>query len=518
MDFLSKNKEYFSNHNFGEIPEKFIHRIGELNQSKFIKGYVTIIECIKEMYKQSEEYIYGMLPEVSLELVEAVISKIKTRSIKFNYILPEGTTNRFRTARPDFPEQPRASEPFVRRSAHSGLRRQRSRERSGPMEQMSRTEHRGPNLRCCAPCSSAPGTWTAAQSRESSLGPRIREEAAKRLDVIVVARIHRLRDHRAVEDRPSAHGYAQGEERVARCPIGAAEPEATRQKQSDYKQHDRGRQRGAELPLRAENDLQKRRQSERRNVKAERGLRSESDAARERGEEQQDAVLPSGRYAWTSVSGAGQKKSQADQEEACAVQIDIRGEYLMDDDRNAQDDDGSQHRCLRTGGETPRDHVGCDGEAGQGGNLREEHEGRQAASEKDHHRNLGIGGNREAPVGSEIDAQRAILKPSQRHRKMIGIAVPGLRKRRHRVEGKNTIAKSRDGEAGDCEARKPEVAGLRRRPSRSQHSRPNGQPADHTQESQSNLKLEILSRDSWRPEPTSSPTARSWTGRRTRSV
>ncbi len=89
MDFLSKNKEYFSNHNFGEIPEKFIHRIGELNQSKFVKGYVTVIECIKDMYKQSEEYIYGMLPEVSLELVEAVIAKIRTRSIKFSYILPE---------------------------------------------------------------------------------------------------------------------------------------------------------------------------------------------------------------------------------------------------------------------------------------------------------------------------------------------------------------------------------------------------------------------------------------------
>jgi predicted transcriptional regulator len=34
MDFLSRNKEYFSDHNFGEIPDKFIHRIGELNDSK----------------------------------------------------------------------------------------------------------------------------------------------------------------------------------------------------------------------------------------------------------------------------------------------------------------------------------------------------------------------------------------------------------------------------------------------------------------------------------------------------
>lgn len=89
MDFLSRNKEYFSDHNFGEIPDKFIHRIGELNDSKSVKGYVTVIEKIKGMYAEAEEYIYGMLPEVSLELVEAIVSKIKTKRIRFSYILPE---------------------------------------------------------------------------------------------------------------------------------------------------------------------------------------------------------------------------------------------------------------------------------------------------------------------------------------------------------------------------------------------------------------------------------------------
>jgi predicted transcriptional regulator len=89
MDFLSRNKEYFSDHNFGQIPDKFIHRIGELNDSKFVKGYVTVIEKIKGMYAEAEEYIYGMLPEVSLELVEAIVSKIKTKRILFSYILPE---------------------------------------------------------------------------------------------------------------------------------------------------------------------------------------------------------------------------------------------------------------------------------------------------------------------------------------------------------------------------------------------------------------------------------------------
>jgi predicted transcriptional regulator len=89
MDFLSRNKEYFSDHNFGEIPDKFIHRIGELNDSKFVKGYVAVIEKIKGMYADAEEYIYGMLPEVSLELVEAIVFKIKAKRIRFSYILPE---------------------------------------------------------------------------------------------------------------------------------------------------------------------------------------------------------------------------------------------------------------------------------------------------------------------------------------------------------------------------------------------------------------------------------------------
>jgi predicted transcriptional regulator len=83
MDFLSRNKEYFSDHNFGEIPDKFIHRIGELNDSKFVKGYVTVIEKIKGMYAEAEEYIYGMLPEVSLELVDTVQSSAQDNSIKF---------------------------------------------------------------------------------------------------------------------------------------------------------------------------------------------------------------------------------------------------------------------------------------------------------------------------------------------------------------------------------------------------------------------------------------------------
>jgi predicted transcriptional regulator len=88
-DFLSRNKEYFSDHNLGEIPMKFVHRIGALNNSECLSGLVAVIERWKELYNKSSEYIYGMVPQIPLELIESVIPKVKDDGIKFNYILPQ---------------------------------------------------------------------------------------------------------------------------------------------------------------------------------------------------------------------------------------------------------------------------------------------------------------------------------------------------------------------------------------------------------------------------------------------
>ena len=88
-DFLSRNKEYFSDHNLGEIPMKFVHRIGALNNSEYVTGLVAVIERWKELYNESSEYIYGMVPQIPLELIESVIPKVKEERVKFNYILPQ---------------------------------------------------------------------------------------------------------------------------------------------------------------------------------------------------------------------------------------------------------------------------------------------------------------------------------------------------------------------------------------------------------------------------------------------
>ena len=67
---------------------KFIQRIGALNGGKFISGIVSIIESWKRLYNESNEFIYGILPQIPLELIQAVIPKIKNEGVKFNYILP----------------------------------------------------------------------------------------------------------------------------------------------------------------------------------------------------------------------------------------------------------------------------------------------------------------------------------------------------------------------------------------------------------------------------------------------
>src|SRR5574338_677344 len=58
--FLSQNRQYFEDHNFGDIPSKFIMRIGQLANSQHVKGVTKILEQWKAIYKNANEYIYEM--------------------------------------------------------------------------------------------------------------------------------------------------------------------------------------------------------------------------------------------------------------------------------------------------------------------------------------------------------------------------------------------------------------------------------------------------------------------------
>ena len=91
IDFLSRNKDYFSDHTFSPLPLKFIRRIGSLSNSKLISGLVSIDEGLKDIYNRSQEYVYAMIPEVPIDLIESIVArlrKVENKDFRFSYILP----------------------------------------------------------------------------------------------------------------------------------------------------------------------------------------------------------------------------------------------------------------------------------------------------------------------------------------------------------------------------------------------------------------------------------------------
>ena len=88
FNFLSKHKEYFSEHVLGELPIKFIMRLGALDRCEYVKGVVAILERWKDIYRQAGEYIYEMVPQVPIDLIEPAISQVKEKGVKYSYIFP----------------------------------------------------------------------------------------------------------------------------------------------------------------------------------------------------------------------------------------------------------------------------------------------------------------------------------------------------------------------------------------------------------------------------------------------
>jgi len=90
LRFVSQNRKYFKNHDFGDAPEKFIQRIGALAEGQHIKGFVKVLEQWKDIYKNSDEYICNILSEVhySADLIEPIVDKVK-KGVKLNSILSE---------------------------------------------------------------------------------------------------------------------------------------------------------------------------------------------------------------------------------------------------------------------------------------------------------------------------------------------------------------------------------------------------------------------------------------------
>lgn len=86
LDFVSKNRNYFSDHTLGDLPLKFIQRVGSLVNSQLLTNSVAVFEYQKELFSTSRNYVYTILPEVPQYLIDSVMLTIE-KGVRLRYLL-----------------------------------------------------------------------------------------------------------------------------------------------------------------------------------------------------------------------------------------------------------------------------------------------------------------------------------------------------------------------------------------------------------------------------------------------
>lgn len=99
ITFIIKNKKYFVEHPINSLPQKFISRLGELIECKLLTSYVNTFESWKDIYENSEEYIYNILYDVPYfdDFVKPIHEKlsngVKVKSIFYEKAIISSTRN-----------------------------------------------------------------------------------------------------------------------------------------------------------------------------------------------------------------------------------------------------------------------------------------------------------------------------------------------------------------------------------------------------------------------------------------
>jgi predicted transcriptional regulator len=96
-EFLYNNRDFFIDHSLGDLPPKFIQRMGAFSRCEMVRGVMAILQRWKNLYSDSERYIREIMAQVPLDLIETVSSRVEG-GVKFSYIfasnavVPKGRT------------------------------------------------------------------------------------------------------------------------------------------------------------------------------------------------------------------------------------------------------------------------------------------------------------------------------------------------------------------------------------------------------------------------------------------
>jgi len=75
FEFLSKNKEYFTTHDFTGIPDHLISRIGDLANCRFEPDFMKSIQTAKEFCIDAKKFIYSATCTMPMEIFDIFLEK-----------------------------------------------------------------------------------------------------------------------------------------------------------------------------------------------------------------------------------------------------------------------------------------------------------------------------------------------------------------------------------------------------------------------------------------------------------
>jgi predicted transcriptional regulator len=96
-EFLYRNRDFFTDHSLGDLPAKFVQRLGAFQGCEIVHGVMAILQRWKTLYGSSDTFIKEIMAQVPLDLIETISTRVE-KGVKFSYIfasnsvVPKGRT------------------------------------------------------------------------------------------------------------------------------------------------------------------------------------------------------------------------------------------------------------------------------------------------------------------------------------------------------------------------------------------------------------------------------------------
>ena len=89
LDFISRNREYFLEHDISSLPEELISRISELSQAQLNTDVVRALAHVDNMFQEAEEYMWVMSYAHSLPSTIPIVEERLEKGVILQRIFPE---------------------------------------------------------------------------------------------------------------------------------------------------------------------------------------------------------------------------------------------------------------------------------------------------------------------------------------------------------------------------------------------------------------------------------------------